>query len=101
MRRSDGMCGRRSVPYQSNLIITAMLVSCLVGLLVGCANDPYSQRRIALRKTHIQETIQAMDEHEAGGPQRIRNQLQNFRKSYRQDEKMFQERMRTAGNNIW
>lgn len=92
MGRRDGFC---------SLLITAIILCCAMGLHAGCANDPYSQRRIALRRAHIQQTIQGIDDHEAAAAGRLRHQTQRMREWYHGDEEMFQERMRKAGNNVW
>ena len=101
MGRRHEIRGRRRPSRISGLLITAIICSCAIGLHGGCANDPYSQERIALREAKIRQTIQAMDDHEAAAAVRLRNRLQRMDDWYREDEKMFQQRMRTAGNNIW
>ena len=92
--------GRRP-GVRGGLFITAIICSCIMGLHAGCANDPYSQERIALRRANIQQSIQAMDDHEVAAGVRLHQQLQRMDDWYREDEKMFQKRMLTAGNNIW
>ncbi len=101
MGRRHEIRGCRRPSRISGLLITAITCSCAIGLHGGCANDPYSQERIALRRANIQQSIQAMDDHEVAAAVRLRQQLQRMDDWYREDEKMFQKRMLTAGNNIW
>lgn len=101
MGRRDGIRGRHQPVLASGLLIAAIVLSCVTALQVGCANDPSSQRRIATRRAHMQQTIQAMDDYEAAAAVRLRHQTQRMRQWYHEDEKIFQERMRTAGDNIW
>jgi len=93
--------GARGSRRPGCLAITAIMLSCVAWLHVGCANDPYSQTRIELRRAHIQQTIQGIADHEGGAAARLQQQVQAFRQWYEEDEVMFRERMRTAGNNVW
>lgn len=101
MGRRDGIRSRHQPVCRGGLLITAIILSCVMGLHAGCANDPYSQNRIALRRAHIQQTIQALADHEAAAAGRLRYQVQRIGDWYQEDQVQFRERMRTAGNNIW
>ena len=101
MGRREGIRGRRRPVCRSGLLITVIILSCVMGLHAGCANDPYSQRRIEIRRAHIQQTFQAMEDHEAAAGGRMRYQVQRIGDWYQEDQVQFRERMRTAGNNIW
>lgn len=98
MKKPNRARGRRRL---GRPLIAAIVLFCLAGLDAGCANDPYSQHRIALRRALIQQTIQGIAHHEAGATARLQQQSQEFRLWYAQDVAMFQERMRTAGDDIW
>lgn len=98
--RQEGQ-GRHQLSRARRLFFATLALGCALGFQAGCANDPVSQKRIATRRAHIQQTIQAMADHETAAAGRMRYQIRRIGKWYKEDQVKFRERIRTAGNNIW
>lgn len=81
------------------LCVTALIL--LGAASWGCADDPYSQHRIALRRQNIQETIQGMVAHDVLSVHRLEEARQRLRHWWEQDNEDFQKRMRTIGDDFW
>ncbi len=77
------------------------LIVLLAGMAVGCANDRYSQSRIALRRQHFQETVRSLERREATGHGRVERAQRAVEQWWRQDEVDFAEAIEQAGYYVW
>lgn len=67
----------------------------------GCANDPYSQRRIQRRTDHLREEAAAIEKHEADGSRRVQYRLDELNRKNTTDAARFNERVKRVGDYVW
>lgn len=69
--------------------------------LPGCADDPYSQRRIGIRMNHLNGTISDIERRERSCVPRLEEAGQTFEKWWRSDTERFQRHAASIGDYIW
>ncbi len=82
-------------------ILFAVVGVLLAVMTVGCANDPPSQRRIALRRERFQGTVQSFERREATGRGRVERAQRAVEEWWRQDEIEFTEGVEQVGDYAW
>ena len=85
----------------SRSIATYAILFCTLGLVVGCANDPYSQKRIRMRQEHLQQTVQDFNRREESSPARLEERRRSLDKWWQSDVEQFNQRMPTIGDYVW
>ena len=78
-----------------------LVLAGLCGSLSGCANDPYSQRRIQMREAHLQMTVQDLAKREERAPSQLDQKIEAINSWWRSDIKKFNDRMPTLGDYFW
>ncbi len=73
----------------------------LATLTMGCADDRHSQRRIALRRQHFQDTVQDFERREATGPGRVERAQRAVEEWWRRDEAEFAAGVEQVGDYVW
>ena len=68
--------------------------------LAGC-NDPYSERRIRLRMSHLNSTAYDIQHREEAGVQRLDEAGRTIEKWWKMDSERFQQRVESIGDYIW
>lgn len=82
-------------------VLFVVLSVMLAALTVGCANDPASQRRIAMRRAHFQDTVRSIKRREAAGHGRVERAQRAVEQWWRQDEIEFAEGVEQVGDYAW
>lgn len=70
-------------------------------LSAGCANDPFSQRRIQRRTDHLREVAAGIEKHEADGPRRVQYRLDELNRKNATDAARFNDRVKRVGDYVW
>ncbi|HKQ48489.1 MAG TPA: hypothetical protein VJZ71_10500 [Phycisphaerae bacterium] len=76
-------------------------LSILAALLFGGCNDPYSQRRIAMRREHLHQTATDVADRERDGVRRVREADETLKKWWKRDVEDFERRAPTVGDYFW
>lgn len=87
-----------NLPIRAPALAAAFLMASMV---CGACNDPYSQRRIAQRWSHFDETTNDITHREADGVRRLDEADQTLKKWWQSDVKRFNERVPTIGDYFW
>jgi hypothetical protein len=67
----------------------------------AACSDPYSQRRIERRWSHLEQTVGDLEAAEATRPGRVREAGETLEKWWRSDCARFERRMPTVGDYVW
>ncbi len=73
----------------------------LAAVLNAACNDPYSQRRIARRWAHCNETATDIYDREVDGVRRLDEANDTFKKWWQSDTDRFNRRVPTIGDYFW
>lgn len=73
----------------------------LVVSLAGCADNPYSQRRIQKRNEHRQQTWRAIEKHEKDAATKFRSRMVELDRWWKSDEARTRENIEKAGDYFW
>lgn len=69
----------------------------LAAVLLGGCNDPYSQRRIAMRRDHLHQTATDIADRERDGVRRVHEADETLKKWWKRDVEDFERRAPTIG----
>jgi hypothetical protein len=67
---------------------------------LGC-EDPYSQRRIAMREEHLNQTATDIADRERDGVRRVREADETLKKWWKRDVEDFERKAPTIGDYFW
>lgn len=81
-------------------VVAWVAAAVLAGWSAGCS-DPYSQRRINRRLTHLQETTQWFGDHARRGAHRNQEAMQRIEEWWQDDVAEFNRKAPTIGDYIW
>lgn len=89
---------RSAVWFFCNGAVAQFLV--FLAVLGGC-NDPYSQRRIAMREEHLIQTATDIVDRERDGVRRVHEADEAAKKWWKRDVEDFERRAPTIGDYFW
>ncbi len=90
--------GLRKTLVAASLLASMIFVVCPNA---GCADDPYSQRRLRIRSDHFNSTLHSIEKRERGCDERLRERDRQLNRWWRQNERMFQDRVMRIGDYAW
>lgn len=92
--------GRYSIfkPTPTALLAGLVFAACL---FAGCADDPYTQRRIQTRSNHFNSTLSSIEKRERSCDERLKERDRQLNRWWRQNERMFQDRVMRVGDYVW
>ena len=76
-------------------------ISIIAAALFGGCDDPYSQRRIAMRREHLHQTATDIADRERDGVRRVREADETLKKWWQRDVDDFERRAPTIGDYFW
>ncbi len=77
------------------------LVFAVAAIAGGCADDPWSKRRIAIRTQRINEHLDEIEQAEARRAIQLRDRVNEIGRWYRRDQVRFRDRVQRLGDYVW
>lgn len=78
-----------------------LVLAAAAAAIAGCADDPYSQKRIQMRWNHFNELVNDLARSEAARPGKVDAAIRTVERAWDSDVARFNEIAPTVGDYFW
>ncbi len=90
-----------STTRNRSVMALLLVLAAATATIAGCADDPYSQRRIQMRWRHFDELVSDLARSEAARPAKVEAAIRTVQRKWDADVARFNEVAPTLGDYVW